>query len=384
MPDGSSSVRAHAARHRWLGFESLGVEALVKWLRGPLGLALILVVGLSGCDQSAEIVVERVPKDDLGPATPPEVSEPASTPQRMLAAMILGKDEAIFFKVTGPPDLLETQRGAFLELVSSFKPGDPPQWTAPEGWTESAGPAPRLATIIVPTEPPQELSVTSLSLPESNQDAYRLANINRWRGQLGLGPIEKSDLNADAESDAETFTIPLAGETVATVVDITGESSGGMMRPPFASMAAPSGGGGSEETGETGNELTFETPQGWTETPGNAFSQAAFAVDDAKVTVSGLSASANNLLANVNRWRRQVDLEPIEETELKEQVQTITLGDGEEGNYIVLAGSQGTSMLGVIAVRDGTMWFVKMMGGEETIAREKPRFEQFVKSLQFK
>lgn len=129
--------------------------------------------------------------------------------------------------------------------------------------------------------------------------------------------------------------------------------------------------------------LTYTTPEGWQPAAGNAFSRTALSVGDATITVTDLAAGANSIVDNFNRWRGQVQLEPLDEAALKEQLTTITLGDGEPGDYAVLAGSAGQSMLGVIATRGDTMWFVKMMGSDETIAREKPRFEEFVQSLQF-
>ena len=377
MPAGDSALaRIVRSRPAW----KFSTCALLGW-------GFVVWFGLAGCDQQADIVVERVPKDDEI-AAPPVADAQSATEQRMLAAMVLGDEDAIFFKVMGPPEALEKQRESFISLVSSYKPGDPPTWTVPAGWTETPGQGERLATIEVPAEPPLELSVTSLPLRMDDQEAYRLANVNRWRGQLGLSPIDRAALHASSESGAETFEIPLEGDAVATVVDMSGKGGGGM-GGPFASMIPrgneeSSGGTSSATTGETSTGPTFETPEGWTEAPGNAFSQVSLAVDDARITVSGLSASANDLLANVNRWRRQVGLDPLAESDLKEQVGTITLGDGQEGRYVVLAGSEGQSMLGVIATRGETMWFVKMMGGEATISREKPRFEEFVKSLRFK
>lgn len=352
---------------------------------------LLLVSVLFGCDPTSEIVVERVPKDATPPAPPTAPAQPAAKTERMLASIMLNGNEAVFFKVSGVPEAVAAIREPFLKFVGSFRKGEPPTWTVPEGWNEEKGNGERLATVTIPAEPPMELTVTSLPFRGGSEDAYRLANVNRWRGQLGLAPITEDALHAEAADDVETFQVPMEGAEVATVVDITGQSSGGM-GGPFQSMMGAGGGMGMENPampsggGDAGNDggLSYTTPEGWQPAAGNAFSRTALSVDDATITVTDLAAGANSVVDNFNRWRGQVQLEPLEESALKEQLTTITLGDGQPGEYAVLTGSAGQSMLGVIVTRGDTMWFVKMMGSDATIAREKPRFEEFVKSLQFK
>ena len=364
----------------------------VRWgWSSPFWGGVLLVLSLlMGCEPTADVVVERVPKDATPPAPPTAPEQPVARTERMLASVMLNGDEAVFFKVTGPPETVAEIREPFLEFVASFRKGDPPTWTVPEGWEEEKGSGERLATVTVPSEPPMELTVTSLPFRGGSEEAYRLANVNRWRGQLGLEPIEEEALHADAGEGVETFRIPMKGAEVATVVDITGQSTGGMGGPFQSMMGADGGGMGMESPAMSAGAgpandggLTYTTPEGWQPAAGNAFSRTALSVGDATITVTDLAAGANSIVDNFNRWRGQVQLEPLDEAALKEQLTTITLGDGEPGDYAVLAGSAGQSMLGVIATRGDTMWFVKMMGSDETIAREKPRFEEFVQSLQF-
>lgn len=65
-------------------------------------------------------------------------------------------------------------------------------WTVPGGWTEDPEPRPmRLTTYIAPDPAgPVEVAVTRFT----GRVGGELANINRWRGQLGLPPIDESGL----------------------------------------------------------------------------------------------------------------------------------------------------------------------------------------------
>jgi hypothetical protein len=68
-----------------------------------------------------------------------QTAENAPKPSRILGAVLQTADRAWFVKMTGPPELIESQRQKFLDFVKSF------HFTAP---TESKAPAPA-----VPTKP---------------------------------------------------------------------------------------------------------------------------------------------------------------------------------------------------------------------------------------
>ena len=70
-------------------------------------------------------------------------------------------------------------------------PADRPiVWTLPKDWTEQAGMPPRYAVIRTPADRPAELAVTIFP----GNVGGTLANINRWRQQVGAEPIVEADL----------------------------------------------------------------------------------------------------------------------------------------------------------------------------------------------
>lgn len=68
-------------------------------------------------------------------------------------------------------------------------------WTLPRGWTETAGPGMRYATIKPAL--PGNLEVSVIALPGAA--GGEVANVNRWRGQLGLPALEETALLAARE-----------------------------------------------------------------------------------------------------------------------------------------------------------------------------------------
>jgi hypothetical protein len=63
-------------------------------------------------------------------------------------------------------------------------------WTLPKGWTQGGASAMRFATLKVPAEGKIDVSVVVLPGPAGGE----LANVNRWRGQIGLPPTDETEL----------------------------------------------------------------------------------------------------------------------------------------------------------------------------------------------
>ncbi len=93
-------------------------------------------------------------------------------------------------------------------------PAEVAAWDLPHGWTERPGEGMRFATLIAdPTEPPLEVRVTPLGRIAEDP----LANINRWRGQIGLEPITDDEIGSVAE------VVELTGDRQALKIDMEGD-----------------------------------------------------------------------------------------------------------------------------------------------------------------
>ncbi|MSQ95595.1 MAG: TIGR03067 domain-containing protein [Gemmataceae bacterium] len=131
---------------------------------------------------------------------------------------------------------------------------------------------------------------------------------------------------------------------------------------------------------------TWKVPEGWKEAKGTSFTVGSFAVKDkeasASITVSLLRAPAGGVLANVNRWRSQLKLEPWSDAELAKLAKKMTVS-GTEGTYVELVGPASTT-LGVIVFHDTQAWFFKLTGDNDLAQREKANFTKFMKSVKFR
>ena len=197
------------------------------------GLAL-----LAGCERADRIehytVLKPPPVERPASAASESPPTPAEVRDRMLAAIVPHESQGWFFKLTGPKDAVaakESEFGAFLKSVK-FDDTGKPSWTLPGGWQERPGSDIRYATLVLGEADGKLLELSVTVLPKSGDDAsYSLVNINRWRGQMKLPPIEREQL------PNESTTVELDG-TTATVVNLLGTATaGGMGRGPFFSGA---------------------------------------------------------------------------------------------------------------------------------------------------
>jgi len=355
----------------------------------------VMTAVLVGCHE-AEIGSYAVPKPEQVYANNHEEG-----PDGMLAAMILldSKHQAWFFKVAGLKGPIAAQQdafGKFLESVHFDNKSGEPEWTLPDGWQQTGGTSStgmRFATLVLGKPPDSlELSVTRLPLPEDNFDAYLLQNVNRWRKQLRLKDL------AAAQLPSETKSITVGNERAIVVNRMVGHlGSDGPMMGPFAGGGSrqppgPGPGAGPPRPAAGMPRLSYTNPESWrpgelevTRSGITIRRQAAFefgeGAEAGEVTVTALPTSPRFLLLNVNRWRKQVALQPVDSDNLDDLFESITLGS-INGRYLELVGPSDT-ILGTIVESAGLTWFFKLSAPNRLADRSRGDFKSFVSSSRF-
>jgi len=160
----------------------------------PFQAPVLIGIGLLslaiGC-RSDEVAHFRVPKEAPSQAAP----RPAMPPQPM-------------GERTGQPG-----PGPTPDMPPPPTPKASLKWSLPKGWSESpGGGAMRFATLKAPIA--GKLEATVVVLP--GQAGGELANVNRWRGQIGLPGLDEASL-----AKARTALKTKAG--ALNVYDFTGE-----------------------------------------------------------------------------------------------------------------------------------------------------------------
>ena len=99
------------------------------------------------------------------------------------------------------------------------------------------------------------------------------------------------------------------------------------------------------------------------------------------------SGDGGGWLGNVNRWRQQLGLSELPETELKTATTPLETPAGN-ANVVQLSGTDARTgkkagLVGAMVPKGSQTWFYKLMGDEAVVAREKEAFTRFIKSAKY-
>ena len=298
-------------------------------------------------------------------------------------------------------------------------------WTVPGGWQVLKPTAIRKGNFVVSGPDGKKAEVTVTSFPGSV--GTELDNVNRWRREVGLEPVEQGALASEAVTvdGAEGKLFDLAGSAARTVVAMISQGGAewffklrgdpavvGGAKSAFAEFlksvrfggaapeaaatpspaAAPPAVAALAAAGVESGSPKWAAPANWTETdPGQMvfkkYSIAGAGDLKAAVSVSFFPGDVGGVFANVNRWRGQLGLAPIEAGKLGDVTQTLDV----PGGSATLTDFTGTDsrtgraerLVGAIVPRGNQTWFFKLMGDAPLVGQEKDNFTRFVKGIQY-
>jgi hypothetical protein len=349
-----------------------------------------------------------------------------------------------------PKDPPEAQTREAVAPAPAEK-GKPP-WTVPDGWSEAAaGGDMRIASYAVTAGDGRKLDISVV--PLSGPAGTDLDNINRWRNQVGLGPItadqlaglvqkaeigkmegklvdlasEKPMLDGKYKSRLLVATLSLPDTTVffkmfgedglaqenrakfvawiksvstddndnstdAAPPTSTGETPLPASHPsagprPVASTQLPP----DVPPPPSASTPLWTPPASWKAKAGSTMRVATFEVpgdggESGDLSVVALGPAAGDVLANVNRWRKQFGLGPVDEAGLAKAAPTLALDSGGSATFVALEGAaeqEGNGLLAAMVKREDKVWFYKLTGPAKLIAKEKDNFTKFVAGVKY-
>lgn len=133
-------------------------------------------------------------------------------------------------------------------------------------------------------------------------------------------------------------------------------------------------------------ELSWKLPKGWTESrSGGGMRYATLkpsAPGKVDVSVTVFPGPAGGELANVNRWRNQIGLAPIDEAELARGRKALKSPAGDLAIFDYTSdGATRTRLVAAILFAGGNSWFVKMVGDAGPVAASRADFVRLLESL---
>jgi hypothetical protein len=140
-----------------------------------------------------------------------------------------------------------------------------------------------------------------------------------------------------------------------------------------------------------GAPAQWTRPDGWSEQPLSEMRLGSFKVDgpnatSADVSVIAFPGEAGGLISNINRWRGQLQLAPLDEDQLGQIIRRIEVDNVP--TYLVdfqtaENASKPSRIVGAVLQTADRTWFVKMTGPPELIENQRQKFLDFVNSFRF-
>jgi hypothetical protein len=225
-------------------------------------------VGLKGVSQ-AELAKQAQPVEVAGEKASlydQAGTNPGSGDKSRILAVIAHHDGAAwFFKMIGDDELVAQQKAAFVEFLKSVSypalqaqsqlpPSHPPigggsmaapagmaassgqpkpNWQVPSTWKEVPGGQFLVAKFLVTGAANAQANINVSMSP--GDGGGLLANLNRWRNQLGLGPVAEADLAKATQS------LDLPGAK-ASLADITGQDARSGQQTRLVAVVIPRSG----------------------------------------------------------------------------------------------------------------------------------------------
>lgn len=287
------------------------------------------------------------------------------------------------------------------------------EWALPAGWQKDDAPRSMRYATLFAGEGTERLEVAVSRFP--GDAGGLLANVNRWREQLGVAPVTSEELPATLREQA-------IGDRVAFVLDLPDASGANRLLAAvlpadamtwFVKALAPEAIAARESAafaafvgsfrlvaGAPGPDHadphavrpapvaetppTWSVPAGWQAGPVQPGPRvASFTVSDgearAEVAVTSFSGEVGGLLANLNRWRQQLGLAAV--SDLAESPVTALTVDGAQASLIELEAAGHRMLVVYLGLGDRT-WVFKMLGDGPLIAAQRDAFLAFVTSTE--
>lgn len=356
---------------------------------------------------------------------------------RFLAPAIVASWLAVPFTVRAGDDGIRTyivpkERPATVQPanMSAMQDADIPTstahatWTTPTTWQQVTPTNKlRLAEFAIPGQDGAKAEAAVYSFRGSV--GSELDNVNRWRGEVQLPPTTDDKIVSEQVQigllEGKLYEIPGASNSIVVAslsregdtwifkmwgdkdvvtdavpvfrdflksVQFTDAVAAASVTPAAPAVLPPT----AEAADNSSGEPKWSVPADWSEKePGPMVFKSFMATDaqgkTAAITVSFLGGEGGGLFANVNRWRGQLGLDPVDPDKLDSVTQHLDTTAGA-ATLVDFTGtdaktSQPARLIAVVVPHGDSTWFFKLMGDGGTVAAQKENFVKFVQTVQY-
>jgi len=132
----------------------------------------------------------------------------------------------------------------------------------------------------------------------------------------------------------------------------------------------------------------WKVPAGWQPGKISSMRRASYVVKgegdkSAEIVVTVFPGDVGGLVANVNRWRGQIDLAPVAAEEIAGLTTKVTVAGDAATQVDFKNAASGARMIVVTVPHAGNSWFYKLTGDTTLVEAQKADFVKFVQSVKY-
>ena len=130
--------------------------------------------------------------------------------------------------------------------------------------------------------------------------------------------------------------------------------------------------------------ITYQLPKTWTEEEGQGMRFATIRAEGVDIIVNQFPGDVGGQLANVNRWRAQLQLPPLTEDQLPQNTKKVQTANAT-ATVVDLASDGNTERMLAAMIPDptaGRTWFFKLYGPGKKVEASRAGFMDLIKSIQ--
>lgn len=356
---------------------------------------LLNVFGCNPADQIERHVMsyEKTGIPEQVRLPPTATAGTAAVRSRMVTAIAALPTTTWFFKATGPVEAVEAAYPNLREFLQAvrFNDNGQPQYTPPAEWQEAPLRPGRFQTFLFG---PGEQKTIELAISELSPNQDLPSNVNRWRGQLELPPLDDSAANSSLAKLAYQ-----GGEFL--MFDEVGMYRGGMApaassahpvipgsNPPASETNAGSATGEPPSEGDKPEPLEYAIPANWERLPKAMFAtiklERKSADRKAAISVSEMNPELNTWDSALGSWLAELELSGLDVAQVEPFVSEVVI-DGQTGKQVrLLMPDAAKGVLAARVERGGRAWFVKLSGEKTLVEESIGDWEAFIRSIRFK
>jgi hypothetical protein len=145
---------------------------------------------------------------------------------------------------------------------------------------------------------------------------------------------------------------------------------------PGAAMAAPAAG------------ITWEAPEGWEAKAPGSVRIGSYAIpnpagEPADFAITSFPGDVGGDLANVNRWRGQIGLQPVDAEALPALLKSVAAPAGEFIVVNFINPDAGVRVIAALFKQSDKTWFFKLAGPDAVVAANESAFLALLQSVKF-